>query len=134
MSSTSSGMVRMRSSVTPSARSSRARKGELVSVTLPERISLPMTTIAAVRSTPTLLHRDGVLPEVASADAHVHDRRLAGTERALERGTDLIGRLDPLTVSAERFDHLVVAARRELARGRPVGSVHLDLPAQDLRP
>src|SRR5205823_5630429 len=51
ISSLSSGMGRMRSSVTPRLRSSRARKGELVSTTLPERISLPMTMMPAVRST-----------------------------------------------------------------------------------
>ncbi len=54
-------------------RSSRARNGELVSTTLPERISLPMTMRPAVRSRPWMSsHRDRVLAEVAGADADVH--------------------------------------------------------------
>src|SRR5947207_12135093 len=128
MSSSSSGMVRMRRRVTPSRLSSRARKGELVSTTLPERISLPMTMMPAVRSTEaTALYRDRVLAEVAAADAHVHQGGLPGAEGALEGGTDLLGPLDPLTVAAERLDHQVVAAGREPAGGRPIGAVHLDL-------
>src|SRR5207249_4979963 len=127
-------MVRMRRTVTPSARSSRVRNGEFVSTTLPDRISLPMTMMPAVRSTPPLLHRDGVLAEVAGADADVHDRGLARPERALERRLEVGRLLDPLAVAAERLDHQVVAAGRELAGGRPVGAVHLHLPAQDLRP
>src|SRR5690242_11396035 len=106
MSSSSSGMVRMRRSVTPSRRSSRARNGELVSTTLPERISFPMMMIPAVRSTEaTALDRDRVLAEVAAADAHVHQGGLPGAERALEGGTDMLGALDPLAVAAERLDH-----------------------------
>src|SRR5947208_549816 len=100
-------MVRMRRTVTPSVRSSRVRNGEFVSVTLPDRISFPMTMMPAVRST-LRLDRDRVLPEVAGADTHVHDRRLSGAERALERGADLLGPLDPFAVAAERLDHQVV--------------------------
>ena len=44
-------MVTIRRNVTPTARSSRARNGEFVSTTFPERISFPMTIIPAVRST-----------------------------------------------------------------------------------
>src|SRR5438552_14583153 len=127
-------MVRMRRTVTPSARSSRVRNGELVSTTFPERISLPMTMMPAVRSTDSLLHRDRVLAEVARADADVDERRLAGAQRALERGADLLRPLDPLAVPAERLDHEIVAAGRELARGRAVRAVHLHLAAQDLGP
>src|SRR5580765_374705 len=135
MSSSSSGMVRMRFTVTPRRRSSRVRKGEFVSTTLPDRISFPMMRMPAVRSTvDTGSHRDGVLPEVARADADVHQRGLAGAERALEGGTDLLGPLDPLAVAAERLDHAVVPTRGELAGGRPVRTVHLHLAAQDLRP
>src|SRR5437899_6326939 len=109
MSSSSSGMVRMRRRVTPSRRSSRARKGELVSTTLPERISFPMMMMPAVRSTAaTVLYRDRVLAEVAAADAHVHHGGLPGPEGTLERGTDLLGALDPLAVAAERLDHQIV--------------------------
>src|SRR5690348_3733087 len=130
--SSSSGMVRIRRTVTPSARSSRVRNGELVSVTLPERISFPMMMMPALRSTG--LDRDGVLPEVAAADAHIHQRRLAGAERALEGGPDLLRALDPLAVAAERLDHQVIAAGCELPGRRAVRAVHLDLPAQDLGP
>src|SRR5438132_2638360 len=127
-------MVRMRRTVTPSARSSRVRNGELVSTTFPERISLPMTMMPAVRSTDSLLHRDRVLAEVARADADVDERRLTGAQRALERGANVLRPLDPLAVPAERLDHPIVAAGRELAGGRAVGAVHLHLAAQDLRP
>jgi hypothetical protein len=51
MSSSSSGMVRMHRTVTPSLRSSRVRNGEFVSMTLPDRISFPMMRMPAVRST-----------------------------------------------------------------------------------
>src|SRR5438067_11671538 len=44
----SSGTASIRRSSAPSVRSSRARKGPFSSVTFAERISLPMTTIAAV--------------------------------------------------------------------------------------
>src|SRR5437667_6325401 len=127
-------MVRMRRTETPSARSSRVRNGELVSTTLPERISLPMTRMPAVRSTASLLHRDRVLAEVAGADADVDERRLAGAERPLERGADLLRPLDPLAVPAERLDHEIVATGGEPARGRAVRAVHLHLAAQDLGP
>src|SRR2546427_5072241 len=133
--STSSGMVRMRSSVTPRLRSSRARKGELVSTTLPERISLPMMMMPAVRSTAArLLDRDRVLAEVAGADLHVHDARLARAEGPLEGRPEITGSLDPLPVPAERFDHQVVAGVGQSRRRRAVGAVHLHLAAEDLRP
>src|SRR5437867_9544235 len=117
MSSSSSGMVRMRRTVTPSARSSRVRNGELVSTTFPERISLPMTMMPAVRSTDSLLHRDRVLAEVARADADVDERRLAGAQRALERGADLLRPRDPLAAPAGRRDYAIVAAGRGRAPG-----------------
>src|SRR3990172_12980577 len=104
-------MVRMRRTLTPRLLSSRVRNGELVSTTLPERISLPMTRMPALRSTGPTLHGDGVLTEVAGADAHVHQRRLAGPERPLQRRAELGGALDPLAVPPERLDHQVVAAR-----------------------
>src|SRR5438046_1497562 len=81
-----------------------------------------------------LLLRDRVFAEVARADADVDERRLAGAECALERGADVLRPLDPLAVPAERLDHPIVAAGRELARGRAVGAVHLHLAAQALRP
>jgi hypothetical protein len=40
----------MRFRSTPSARSSRVRNGAFVSVTFPDRISLPMTMIPALKS------------------------------------------------------------------------------------
>ena len=46
--SISSGMTVMRSRETPADLSSFAKNGEFESVTFPERISLPITTIAAV--------------------------------------------------------------------------------------
>src|SRR3989442_9205872 len=98
-------MVRMRRTVTPSARSSRVRNGELVSTTFPERISFPMTMIPAVRSTDASLHRERVLAEVAGADAHVDERGLPGAERPLQRGAYLLRPLDPLAVPPERLDH-----------------------------
>src|SRR5262245_18041007 len=138
ISSSSSGMVRMRRTVTPSLRSSRVRKAELVSTTLPERIALPMMRMPALRSgcsaTLGFLDRDGVFAEVAGPDAHVHHRRPARAERALEGGAQLLRTLDPLAVPTEGLDHEVVAAGRELARGGPVRTVHLHLTAQDLRP
>src|SRR6187455_1524944 len=45
-------------------------------------------------------------PRVAE---HVHDRRLARCERALERGPDLVGCRDVLAVAADRLEHAVVA-------------------------
>ena len=48
MTGTSSGTVSMRRSSTPSARSSRESQGPFSSATLAERISLPITTMAAV--------------------------------------------------------------------------------------
>src|SRR5262245_2466209 len=92
-----------------------------------------MMMMPAVRSTPAS-DGDGVLAEVALADLDVHDRGLAATERALERGADVLRPLDPFAVAAERLHHLVVAAVRELARRRAVGPVHLLLAAQDLHP
>src|SRR5207247_9103375 len=127
-------MVRMRRTVTPSARSSRVRNGELVSTTFPERISLPMTMMPALRSTDSLLHRDRVLAEVARADADVDERRLAGAQRALECGADLLRPLDPLAVPAERLAPEIVAAGRELARGRAVGAVPVLFGAEGLGP
>src|SRR6476660_4268524 len=112
MASSSSGTVTIRLTVTPRVRSSRVRKGELVSTTFPERISFPMTMMPAVRSTSPPLHRDGVLAEVAGPDPDVHDGRLAGPEGPLERGTDLLRALDPFAVAPERLDHQVVPARR----------------------
>src|SRR5262245_19761095 len=123
----------IRRTVTPSFRSSRVRYGELVSVTFPERISFPMMMMPAVRSTEAS-DGDGVLAEVALADLDVHDGGLAAAERALERGADVLRALDPLAVAAERLDHEVVAAVRELAGGRAVGTVHLLLAAEDLHP
>src|SRR5258708_7802454 len=138
MTSISSGMVVMRCSVTPSFRSSRARNGEFVSVTLPDRISFPMTTIPAVRSTGMrpvrFLYRDGVLTEVAAADPHVDDGGLPAPERALDRRTELGRCLDILAVPTHGLDHEIVPRRRELAGGRAIRPVQLLLPAEDLRP
>src|SRR5262245_49288030 len=124
-------MVRIRRSSTPSARSSRARNGALVSTTLPESISFPTTISPAVRSDAAMRssHRDGVLAEVAGAYAHVDHRRLAGAERALESRPQVRGLLHPLTMPAERLDHLVVTRRRELAGRRTIRAVELHLPA-----
>src|SRR2546421_214223 len=77
--------------------------------------SLPMTMVPGSRSTPSLVPRDRVLAEVARADPDVDARRLPGAQRALERGADLLRRLAPLAVPAERLDHEIVAAGRELA-------------------
>src|SRR3989442_16019676 len=95
-------MVRMRRTVTPSARSSRVRNGELASTTFPERISLPMTMMPAVRATDSLLHRDRVLAEDARADADVEERRHARPQRALQRGGGMVRPLDPPSLAAAR--------------------------------
>src|SRR5258705_12049665 len=120
MSSRSSGITAMRRTSTPSLRSSRARNVEFVSGVLPERISLPMTTMPAVRSIVSAARSDRhrVLAEVAAAELDVDERRLAGRERALERGTNVLWTLHVLAVAAERLDHLVVARVRELGRRR----------------
>src|SRR5882724_938273 len=136
MSSRSSGTTAMRRTSTPSLRSSRARNVEFVSAVLPERISLPMTTMPAVRSIVATKRsdRDRVLAEIAAPELDVDERRLTRAERPLERGADLFGALHVLAVAAERFDHLVVAGVRELRRRGAVGAVELLLAAQDLAP
>ena len=53
-------------------------------------------------------------PRVAE---HVHDRRLARAERALERRADLGGARDVLAVTADRFEHAVVAKVRQHIEG-----------------
>ena len=57
--SITSGITAMRSTSTPSSRSSRQRYGELVSTTLPERISLPMTRMPAVDTRSRVSERPG---------------------------------------------------------------------------
>src|SRR6266851_3754218 len=61
MSGTSSGTVSMRLNSTPSSRSCRASQGPFSSVTLAERISFPMTMIAAVLK---LVPRDPVFADL----------------------------------------------------------------------
>src|SRR5262245_44580501 len=102
----------MRRSVTPRCRSSCARNAAFVSVTLPERISLPMTMIPAVQlrmgkpaaarrtfesssdhrsdqreredADRRSLDRDRVLAEIAAADLDIDQARLAGGQRPFE--------------------------------------------------
>src|SRR5262245_29370201 len=136
MMSRSSGITLIARRSTPIRRSSRARNDELVSVTLPERISLPMTTIPAVRSIAKLpcSDRDRALAEIAATDLDVHQRRLAGGERTLESRSNVVRLLDVLSVAAERLDDTIVTREAERGRGGAIWTVELLLTSANLHP
>src|SRR6266404_859596 len=134
MTSSSSGITATRLSATPRPRSSPARNGEFVSVTFPDRISLPIMTAAAVSSAIATSDGHRAFAEFAHPEPDVDERRLAGAERALERGTDLARLLDVLAVPAQRLDDAVVAREIELGRDRALLAIELHLAAADLHP
>src|SRR5437868_6682000 len=88
----SSGIVMIRSTSTPSVRSSRHRYGEFVSTTFPERISFPITRIPAVgisRLYGPLLRAVERGPTLAAMDVQVHFPKQGASVR-VPSGTLLI--------------------------------------------
>src|SRR5262245_10144604 len=136
MSSRSSGITLMRRTSTPIARSSRVRNEELVSVTLPERISLPMTTMPAVRfmSPSPRSDRYRILAEVAAPELDVHQGGLSRGQGSLEGRANLLRLFDVFSMPAERLDDAIVARVRKRRRRRAIRPVELLLTAADLHP
>src|SRR3989442_1460356 len=101
-------MVRMRRTVTPSARSSRVRNGELVSTTFPERISLPMMMMPAVRST------DVSYTEIASLrKSLVPMRTLTSAGLPAPSARSSAGRMGSGRAERARVEPVAEAARAE---------------------